>query len=338
MRVIVTGGAGYIGSHCSIALMEKGHDVIVADNFQIGRREIAASLKSLDLPGKLLKVVEADLNDQKGLKKVFEGGGIDAVIHFAALSQVGESMNNPKKYYRNNVGGTMNLLDAMLDRGVDKIVFSSTAAVYGEPVRVPVDEECPQMPINPYGASKLMIERIMDNYDKAYGLKSVRFRYFNVAGADIGCRVGEWHEPETHLIPNILRSVFKGGEDFKLYGNDYPTRDGTCVRDYVNVEDLADAHIMALEYLFKGGSTDFFNLGTNEGNTVLEVLKECENVTGKRIPVTLMPRRPGDPSVLTADNSKVKRVMGWTPRRTLRQSIETAYEWENKRQRISEPF
>jgi len=331
MKVLVTGGAGYIGSHCSIALMEKGYDVLILDNFCVGREEIATALKDLELPGKLLGVIKVDLGDPDCLKKAFDKRGIEAVVHFAAFSQVGESMSDPKRYYRNNVGGTMNLLDSMLEVGVKKIVFSSTAAVYGEPDRVPIKEEQPVRPINPYGRTKLMIERIMDDYDAAYGLRSVRLRYFNVAGADRLCRVGEWHDPETHLIPNILKSTFGDGKGFELYGNDYPTRDGTCVRDYVNVEDLADAHILALEYLSKGGRTDCFNIGTNDGSTVMEVFRECENVTGKKIPLTVMSRRPGDPATLTADNSKARTTLGWEPKRTLRQSIETAYAWEEKR-------
>lgn len=332
MNVLVTGGAGYIGSHCTIALMEKGYDVLVFDNFSIGRKEIADALTELETPGKLLGIVKGDLLDPSGLRNVFDSFEIDAVVHFAAFSQVGESVVDPGRYYRNNVCGTLNLLDAMLDNNIDKIVFSSTAATYGEPDRVPVDEDHPQNPVSPYGSTKFMIETMMDDYSRAYGLRSVRLRYFNVAGADSRCRVGEWHEPETHLIPNILRSTFDGG--FSLYGNDYPTRDGTCVRDYVNVEDLAEAHILALEYLFKGGRTDCFNIGTNDGNTVLEIVEECKNVTGKNIPVKLMPRRPGDPAILTADNSKAGKILGWKPKRTLRQSIETAYAWEKRRQDI----
>jgi len=336
MKILVTGGAGYIGSHCSIALMEKGYDVLVLDSFVVGRQEIADALKNVEAPGKLLGVVKADLGDPRSLKNVFNANDISAVVHFAAFSQVGESMKDPVKYYRNNVVGTLNLLDAMLNANVKKIVFSSTAAVYGEPDHVPIDEEQPKRPINPYGNSKIMIETIMDDLSVAKDMRSVRLRYFNVAGADSECRVGEWHDPETHLIPNILKSTFDGGEPFKLFGNDYETRDGTCVRDYVNVEDLAEAHILALEYLFNGGKTDHFNIGTNDGNTVLEVFKECENVTEKEIPLTVEPRRPGDPAVLTADNTKAKRILKWEPRRSLRHSIETAYEWEKKMRSIRE--
>jgi len=334
MNILVTGGIGYIGGHCSITLMEKGYDVLVADNFGTGREEIGNALKNVKAPGKLLGIVKVDLEDQDGLRDVFNFNEVDAVVHLAALSQVEESVKYPDKYYRNNIDGTSNLLDAMLNANVKKIVFSSTAAVYGEPDYIPIDEEHPKRPINPYGISKMKIENVMDELSDSRGLRSVRLRYFNVAGADSECRVGEWHDPETHLIPNILKSTFTSAEPFKLFGNDYDTRDGTCVRDYVNVEDLADAHILALEYLCKGGKTDYFNIGTNEGSTVLEVYKECESVTKKKIPLTVEPRRAGDPAVLTADNSKAKKVLGWEPRRSLRHSIETAYEWEKKMRSI----
>ncbi|MCL2890812.1 MAG: UDP-glucose 4-epimerase GalE, partial [Methanomassiliicoccaceae archaeon] len=245
MRILVTGGIGYIGSQCVIALMDKGFDVLVLDNFRTGRTEIADALRNVKAQGKLLGIVKADLEDKDSLKDVFSSDYIDAVLHLAAVSQVEESMKYPDKYYRNNVAGTLNLLGAMLNANVKKIVFSSTAAVYGEPEYVPIDEEHPLNPINPYGSSKKETEKAMDELSDTRGLRSVRLRYFNVAGADTKCRVGEWHDPETHLIPNILKSTFGGGEPFKLFGNDYDTKDGTCVRDYVNVEDLADAHILA---------------------------------------------------------------------------------------------
>ena len=218
----------------------------------------------------------------------------------------------------------------MLENNVKKIVFSSTAATYGEPEYVPIDENHPQKPINTYGTTKLMIENIMDDYDRAYGLRSVRLRYFNVAGADSENRVGEWHEPETHLIPNILKSTFGGGKTFQMFGTDYDTKDGTCVRDYINVEDLASAHVLALKYLENGGNTNFFNLGTNDGNSVKEVFSVCEKVTGREIPVEIKPRREGDPAVLIADNQKAKNILGWNPGKTLEQSISTAYNWEKK--------
>lgn len=266
------------------------------------------------------------------INSVFKNYDIDKVVHFAAFSQVGESVVNPQKYYINNVCGTINLLRAMLENNVKKIVFSSTAATYGEPVYIPIDEKHPQNPINPYGQTKLMIEKIMDDYDKAYDLKSVRLRYFNVAGADSKSRIGEWHDPETHLIPNILKSTFNNSKTFQMFGDDYDTKDGTCVRDYINVEDLAQAHLLALKYLDNGGETNYFNLGTNDGNTVKEVFSACEKVTEKTIPVEIKPRRAGDPASLVADNNKAKENLNWKPQHTLDESIASAYTWEKSLQ------
>ncbi len=324
--ILVTGGAGYIGSHCVLALLKEGFAVHIFDNFSTGHKETVETLKKYGT----LTYSEGDLQNKTDIKKVFENNKIDAVVHFAAFSQVGESVKNPQKYYQNNVCGTLNLLEAMLENDVKKIVFSSTAATYGEPVYTPIDENHPQLPINPYGQTKLMIERIMDDYDKAYGLKSVRLRYFNVAGADSEGRVGEWHTPETHLVPNILKSSFGDGKTFEMYGDDYDTKDGTCVRDYINVEDLAQAHILALKYLNNGGETNFFNLGTQEGTTVKEVFDVCEQVIGKSIPVKKMPRREGDPAILVADNTKAKNELGWEPKNSFEHSVKTAYEWEIK--------
>lgn len=324
--ILVTGGAGYIGSHCVLALLKEGFAVHIFDNFSTGHKETVETLKKYGT----LTYSEGDLQNRTDIKKVFENNKIEAVVHFAAFSQVGESVKNPQKYYQNNVCGTLNLLEAMLENDVKKIVFSSTAATYGEPVYTPIDENHPQLPINPYGQTKLMIERIMDDYDKAYGLKSVRLRYFNVAGADSEGRVGEWHTPETHLVPNILKSSFGDGKTFEMYGDDYDTKDGTCVRDYINVEDLAQAHILALKYLNNGGETNFFNLGTQEGTTVKEVFDVCEQVIGKSIPVKKMPRREGDPAILVADNTKAKNELGWEPKNSFEHSVKTAYEWEIK--------
>lgn len=321
--ILVTGGAGYIGSHCVLALLRKNYDVLIFDNLSTGHIETVEKLKKYGN----VEFLQGDLKNKTDIEKAF-AKPIDAAIHFAAFSQVGESVTNPEKYYYNNVYGTLNLLSTMRENNVNKIVFSSTAATYGEPVYTPIDEKHPQEPINPYGQSKLMIEKIMDDYDKAYGLKSVRLRYFNVAGADSDNRVGEWHEPETHLIPNILKSTFGGDRVFEMYGEDYDTKDGTCVRDYINVEDLADAHILALEYLNNGGKTDFFNLGTKEGNTVKEVFKTCEDIVKKEIPLAVKPRRAGDPASLVAENKKAKTVLNWNPQKTLEYSIETAYTWE----------
>lgn len=330
--ILVTGGAGYIGSHCILALLQKNYDVVIFDNLSTGHIETVNELKKYGN----VQFIQGDLLNKNDLSKVFNNNNIDSVIHFAAFSQVAESVKNPQKYYENNVCGTVNLLSAMIENNVNKIVFSSTAAIYGEPIYIPIDEKHPQNPINPYGKTKHIIENIMDDYDKAYGLKSVRLRYFNVAGADNKNRVGEWHEPETHLIPNILKSTFGNEKTFEMYGEDYDTKDGTCVRDYINVEDLADAHILALEYLKNGGETNYFNLGTNEGNTVKEVFSVCEKVTDKTIAINKMPRREGDPAKLIADNKKVKEVLHWEPKHTLYDSIKTAYEWEQKLQGAQE--
>jgi len=323
--ILVTGGAGYIGSHCVLALLEKNYDVLIFDNLSTGHIQTVETLKSQGN----VKFQQGDLQNKADLKNLFDNNKIDAVIHFAAFSLVGESVENPSKYYQNNVCGTLNLLDAMLEHNVKKIVFSSTAATYGEPEYIPIDENHPQKPINTYGMTKLMIEKIMDDYDRAYGLKSVRLRYFNVAGADTKTRVGEWHNPESHLIPNVLKSTFSGGKTFKMFGDDYKTKDGTCVRDYINVEDLAQAHLLALNYLNNGGETNFFNLGTGDGNTVKEVFAACEKVTGQKIPVEMCPRRAGDPASLVADSTKAKKILGWQPVKSLEYSIQTAYKWEN---------
>ena len=328
--ILVTGGAGYIGSHCVLALLKQGYDVVIYDNLSTGHIETVNTLKQYGN----VKFYQGDLLQPSYLNTLFKQTNIEAVIHFAAYSQVGESVKDPQKYYINNVCGTINLLKVMLDNNVKKIVFSSTAATYGEPQYIPIDEKHPQNPINPYGQTKLMIESIMDDYDKAYGLKSVRLRYFNVAGADSQGRVGEWHEPETHLIPNILKSTFSDGKTFEMYGTDYETKDGTCVRDYINVEDLSQAHILALKYLENGGNTNFFNLGTKEGNTVKEVFNICEKVTGQKIPVKVMDRREGDPAQLVADNSKAKSVLGWETKKVLEDSIINAYKWEKARNEV----
>lgn len=326
--ILITGGAGYIGSHLAIALLKKDESIVIFDNLSTGHIKTINTLKKYGN----LKFYQGDLLNKNDIDEVFQKEKITSVVHFAAFSQVGESVKNPKKYYRNNVVGTLNLLDSMIENNVKKIVFSSTAATYGEPTYTPIDENHPQKPINPYGKTKLMIENIMDDYDKAYGLKSVRLRYFNVAGADSNNKIGEWHEPETHLIPNILKSTFEGGKTFELYGCDYDTKDGTCVRDYINIEDLANAHILALKYLNNDGKTDYFNLGTNNGNTVKEVFGLCEDITGKKIPLKQMPRRQGDPKSLIADNSKAKKILNWTSEKTLNESIKTAYLWECKLQ------
>jgi len=325
--ILVTGGAGYIGSHCALALLEKRVDVVVFDSLELGHIETVNTLKS-NFKTNFIDFIEGNLQNFEDINGVFKKHKINAVVHFAAFSQVGESVRNPQKYYFNNVYGSLNLFRAMLENDVKKIVFSSTAATYGEPEYIPIDEKHPQNPINPYGSSKLMIERILDDYDKAYGLKSVRLRYFNVAGADEKSRIGEWHDPETHLIPNILKSTFSGEQTFQMFGDDYNTIDGTCVRDYINVENLIEAHLLALDYLDKGGETNYFNLGTTDGNSVKQVFSTCEEITEKNIPVEIKGRREGDPATLVADNKKAKNVLNWSPDKSLKDSIKSAFEWE----------
>ena len=323
--ILITGGAGYVGSHTAMALIESGDDIIIFDSLELGHIETIDRLKKCGN----VKFIKGNLKNLDEIRGVFLSNKIDSVIHFAAYALVEESVKNPQKYYYNNVYGTLNLLNAMLEFGVKKIVFSSTAATYGEPNYTPIDENHPQNPINTYGKTKLMIENIMDDYDKAYGLKSVRLRYFNVAGADSFSRVGEWHEPETHLIPNILKASFSGDKTFKMYGTDYDTKDGTCIRDYINVEDLANAHVLALNYLLNGGKTNFFNLGSNDGNSVKEVFTICKKVTDKNIPVEIEGRRDGDAAILIADNKKAKSILNWYPQNDLDKSISDAYKWES---------
>ncbi|MBR6127670.1 UDP-glucose 4-epimerase GalE [bacterium] len=322
--ILITGGAGYIGSHTVINFINAGYDIVVFDNLENGHIETIETLQKIGN----IKFEKGDLRNIEDIEKVFNKYKIDAVIHFAAFALVGESVTNPGKYYRNNAFGTLNLLDTMVKHGVKKIVFSSTCATYGEPKYTPIDEKHPQSPINPYGTSKLMVEMMMKEYDIAYGLKSIKLRYFNVAGCDSLSRVGEWHEPETHLIPNILKSTFGEGKTFKIFGNDYDTPDGTCIRDYVNVEDLAQAHRLALEYLNRENKSDVFNLGTEKGDSVKNVFDSCEKVLGQKIPVEVVERRAGDPAKLYADANKAKTVLGWKPAKTLENSIASAYEWE----------
>lgn len=324
--ILVTGGAGYIGSHCVLNLLEQGHNVIVFDNLSTGHIEIIKTLKNYGN----FDFIQGDLKNASEIDNLFNKYPIDTVFHFAAFSQVAESVKKPYLYFQNNVCGSSNLLDAMVKHNCKKIIFSSTASVYGEPQYTPIDEIHPKKPINPYGETKLTIEMLLDDYDKKHGLKSVRLRYFNVAGADKNARIGEWHEPETHLIPNILKSAQGANKTFKLFGSDYPTPDGTCIRDYIDINDLIDAHILAYEYLKNGGDTNIFNIGTTFGSSVKEVFNTCEKITQKKILQEIHPRRDGDPAILIANNQKALDILNWQPQKTLSDSIQTAWNWEIK--------
>lgn len=303
MSILICGGAGYIGSHINKLLSQKGYDTIVYDNLIYGHKAAV----------KWGKFVEADLADKQSLDKVFSENKIDAVFHFAAFAYVGESVDDPAKYYTNNVCNTVNLLEAMRSHGCDKIIFSSTCATYGVPEKLPITEDMPQNPINPYGATKLMVERILRDYSKAYGLKFAALRYFNAAGADPDCEIGENHDPETHIIPLVIDAAYGRRPDIKVFGSDYPTRDGTCIRDYIHVTDLAQAHLLALEYLDKSGKSGFFNLGNENGTSVLEVIESVKRITGKNFKVTISDRRPGDPPVLVGSSKRAQEVLGWKP-------------------------
>lgn len=334
--ILITGGAGYIGSHTVLNLIEKtNYKILIVDNLENGHIETVNILKSIKPDNIIFE--KCDLRNIDEIENIFNKysknkySKIEGVIHFAAFALVEESVKNPSKYYGNNICGTLNLLDTMIKHNVKRIVFSSTCATYGEPKQVPITEKHIQNPVNPYGYSKLAIERIMDDYDKAYQLKSIRLRYFNVAGADEEGRIGEWHKPETHLIPNILLSVLnKNGNKFAIFGDDYDTRDGTCIRDYINVLDLAEAHRLSYEYLLKENKTDIFNLGTGEGYSVREVFDACERVLNTKIPVEIKGRREGDPATLYADIIKAKNILGFSPKRTLEESIKSIYLYLSK--------
>ena len=324
MRVLVTGGAGYIGSHMAKLLVETGAQVTVLDDLSTGHPE---AVRGRDF-------VKGDIADVSFTKKLLREKAIEAVVHFAASSLVGESMADPLKYYRRNIGGTAALLQAMREAKVTRIVFSSTAAVYGDPVRIPIDEAHPTQPVNPYGASKLAVERMLSDCSAAYGIGAVVLRYFNAAGADPSGDLGERHDPETHLIPLVLQAAAARRESISVYGNDWPTRDGTCVRDYIHVSDLCVAHLQALEWLAKGGRYEVFNLGNGEGATVLEVIEAAKRVTGKQFKINFAARRAGDPPSLVADASKARRVLGWQPARAdIEDIVRDAWNFEQRRPR-----
>ena len=320
--ILVAGGAGYIGSHTQKYLLNNNYNVVVVDNLVYGHKE-AVLTENFE---------QVDLADKEALDKVFKKYKIDAVIHFAAYTYVGESVTSPKKYYHNNVVNTLNLLDAMIENNVKNIVFSSTCATYGNPQYTPIDEKHPQSPINPYGKTKLMMEQIMADYETAYGLKYVALRYFNAAGCDAQGQLGESHDPETHLIPLVLKAIKGEIPQINVFGTDYETPDGTCIRDYIHVEDLADAHMLAVEKLFSGEKSYCINLGTGIGTSVKEIIKAAEEVTGKSVPLVYGERRVGDPAKLYASNQMSKDVLGWNPKYTdINKIIETAWLWERNK-------
>lgn len=323
--VLVTGGAGYIGSNAVLALHRQGYEVLVLDNLVYGHREVVENHLKVEL-------VVGDTNDRPFLDRLFASRNIDAVMHFAAYAYVGESVKDPAKYYRNNVVGTLTLLEAMVAASVDKFIFSSTCATYGTPEILPIPEHHPQNPINPYGMSKLMVERILQDFAAAYNLRYVSFRYFNAAGADPEGLTGEDHDPETHLIPLILYAALGKRPSISIFGSDYPTRDGTCIRDYIHVTDLATAHVLGLDYLLKGGPSEIFNLGNGNGFSVKETIAVAKTVTGKDFPVIMSDRRPGDPPVLVGSASKAKQMLGWQPQYAdLEQIIAHAWQWHQQR-------
>jgi len=320
-KILVTGGAGYIGSHTVRQLLREGHDVTVVDNLSKGHRH--------NVPAN--RLYEVDLADTDSLTRLIRKKKCEAVIHFAAFIAVGESMREPARYFINNVGGSMSLLDAMVQTGVKHIVFSSTAAVYGNPHTSPIREDFPIQAVNPYGESKVMVETLLGWFDQIHNLTSVCLRYFNASGADPAGGLGEEHEPETHLIPLIFRAI-QTGNPITVFGADYPTADGTCVRDYVHVTDLAQAHILALDYLMSGGASDKFNVGTGRGHTVLQTIAAAEEVTGRKAPYVVGPRREGDPPELVASSDKLRERLGWSPKYAdLRTIVEHAWRFAQER-------
>lgn len=323
--ILVTGGAGYIGSHAVQALQKSGYDVVILDNLVYGHQDIVENALKVEL-------VVGDTGDRALLDKLFSSRNIAAVMHFAAYAYVGESVTDPAKYYRNNVLGTLTLLEAMVAANVKKFVFSSTCATYGVPKTVPIPEDHPQDPINPYGASKLMVERILADFDIAYNFKSVSFRYFNAAGADPNGLLGEDHNPETHLLPLVLMTALGKRESVSIFGTDYPTPDGTCIRDYIHVCDLADAHILGLEYLLNGGNSNIFNLGNGSGFSVKEAIDAAREITGKEIKAIECDRRPGDPPMLVGSSEKARKILGWQPQYAdIKNIITHAWNWHQKR-------
>jgi UDP-glucose 4-epimerase len=321
VAVLVVGGAGYIGSHTAHALRRKGYEAIIYDNLSAGHKVLTEGFE----------LIVADLFDFAKLAQVLKR--VDAVMHFAAHAYVGESVENPRKYFHNNVEGSLALLNAVVESKVRKFIFSSTCAVYGNPAKVPITEDNPRMPVNPYGMTKLAFENALEAYDRAYGTHYVAFRYFNAAGADEGGTIGEMHVPETHLIPSVFEAIKGKRPALDIFGDDYPTPDGTCIRDYIHVNDLADAHVMGLEYLAAGKSAQI-NLGTGQGVSVKEVISTIEHVAGRKVPVHLAPRRAGDPPELVADPSLAKKLLNWKAKRSFEEIVSTAWKWDEKMERL----
>ena len=320
MAILIVGGAGYLGSHIARALRNSGYEVVIYDNLSTGFRRLTLGFE----------LVTGDIADAAALRPVL--ARVDAVMHLAAHAYVGESVENPRKYFRNNVAAALNLLNSALDAGIRRFVFSSSCAVYGIPHQMPINEKTSREPVNPYGASKLFFENTLEAYGRAYGFRSVSLRYFNAAGADESGEIGELHRPETHLIPLALAAATANGPDLQIYGSDYPTSDGTCIRDYIHVSDLADAHVRALQYLETppsetAGDSLAVNLGTGRGYSILEIVKAAEAATGRPIRLKMAPRRPGDPPVLVADPAKALRVLGWTAKRNLADIVSSAWAW-----------
>jgi UDP-glucose-4-epimerase GalE len=321
--VLVIGGAGYIGSHTARALKKAGYEVIVFDNLSTGHEFLAAGFE----------LIKGDMLDEAALARALPR--VDAIMHFAARAYVGESVKNPRQYFRNNVEGGLCLLNAALEAGVKNIVFSSTCAVYGEPAKIPIEENMPRQPVNPYGVSKLFFEQALEAYDRAYRINFACLRYFNASGADESGEIGELHDPETHLIPLALRAAAGVGPELQVFGSDYPTPDGTCIRDYVHVNDLASAHVKALEHLAAGSGSFAANLGTGNGHSVREVISTVEEVTGRRVPHNIVPRRAGDPAALVANPAKAQALLDWKATRGLRDSVATAWKWMERMREVT---
>ena len=318
MKTLISGGAGYIGSHCVKKFLEQNHEVVVLDNLSRGHQEAVPN----DVELEVINLIEADK-----LKPVLEKHKIDSIVHFAAFAYVGESVESPAEYYQNNVVGSFNLIKVAAEAGINKFVFSSTCSLYGNPDSIPISEDESIKPINPYAKTKMMVENILADFNRAYGLNYVALRYFNAAGADPSGKIGESHEPETHLIPLVIQTALGEREKILVFGDDYKTKDGTCIRDYIHVDDLSDAHLKALEYLNEGNKSTAINLGTGTGYSVLEIIQEVERIADVRVKFEIVGRREGDPAVLVADNKKAKKMLGWSPQNKLSDIILHALNW-----------